>query len=316
LLEAQPCGLRFQLEFGDALAQRIEFAFQRGAALVAAAQPVGQVVVLAALGQQLGFARHLGIQRVLKPALRRGIGQPRQLVAGTAFFGGNRRRLGCGNGDGARQFLAPRGQGAQRKPRFLQLALQRALLLARFGPAALGGDHPVFQLGMAFLAVSQLHVEFFKPALGGDLALLQCLKLGLDLGQVGLDLLAAGARLLGQLAQAQHFDLQRMALVLRFARFTASGGQALAGVQIAGFAASQCRPCLLADQHLRTQAFFQVVDLLRAGQQAGLLRIGRIKTHAVRGDGMAAHDVDRLARQQARARGQGIVQHGRSEAAV
>ena len=60
---------------------------------------------------------------------------------------------------------------------------------------------------MALLAVGQLHVQLFEAALGGDLAFLQVAKLRINLAHVGLDLLAAGSGLFGQLRQAQHFDL-------------------------------------------------------------------------------------------------------------
>ena len=131
-----------------------------------------------------------------------------------------------------------------------------------------------------------------------------------------MNLLTAGTRLLGQLAEAQHFDLQRMALVLAVGGFAARRRQALAGVCISGFGPAQRGFGFFADQQLRAQAFFQVVNVLRAGQQASLRRIRRIKTHAVGADGMAAHDINRLARLQAFARRQRVVQRGRGVAAV
>jgi hypothetical protein len=60
---------------------------------------------------------------------------------------------------------------------------------------------------MALLAVGQLHVQLFKAGLGRH-ALLDIGELGLDFGQIGRRSALAGARLLGQLAQAQGLDLQ------------------------------------------------------------------------------------------------------------
>jgi hypothetical protein len=110
--------------------QRIEFALQRDAALVAAAQPVRQVVVSCA--GLLATRR-----RATRPAQPEATPCAASVSAPVHPGHGLLRRQsttpGGGNGDGARQFLAPRHQGAQRKLRFLQLPLQRALLLARFG---------------------------------------------------------------------------------------------------------------------------------------------------------------------------------------
>jgi len=61
---------------------------------------------------------------------------------------------------------------------------------------------------MAFLAVGQLHVELFKTPLCRHLAFLQLVKLDVNFSHVGLNLPAACAGLLGQLRQAQHFNLQ------------------------------------------------------------------------------------------------------------
>jgi hypothetical protein len=61
---------------------------------------------------------------------------------------------------------------------------------------------------MALLAVGQLHVQLLEARFGRDAALLQLLEQGIDFGQVAGDLLAACARLLRQLGQAQRLDLQ------------------------------------------------------------------------------------------------------------
>ena len=80
---------------------------------------------------------------------------------------------------------------------------------------------------MALLAVGQLHVEFFKATFSGDFALFQVAQLRFNLAHVELNLLAARARLLGQLREAQHFNLQFMRATLAFCSFAPCGSQAL-----------------------------------------------------------------------------------------
>ena len=147
---------------------------------------------------------------------------------------------------------------------------------------------------MALLAVGQLHVQFLEAAFGRDAALLQLLQQRIDFGQVAGDLLAAGAGLLGQLRQAQGLDLQFMGAALRLGGFAARRHQALRSVGVGGLGAHQRRARFFGDQRLGAQLLFQVLDLLLARQQAGLLGVLRVEAHAVRGDGVAALDVDRL----------------------
>jgi hypothetical protein len=167
------------------------------------------------------FALGLQLQRVLQARLRGGVGQARQLGVGPLVFVGQAGGLLGGGLDGALQLAAARVQRALRELRFLRLALQAALLLARLRQLALGLDHALVELRMPLLAVGQLHVEFFEAAFGGDAALLQFLQQRVDLGQVAGDLLAAGPGLLGQLRQAQRLDLQFVRAALRFGGFAA-----------------------------------------------------------------------------------------------
>ena len=169
---------------------------------------------------------------------------------------------------------------------------------------------------MALLAVGQLHVQFFKTRLRGDAALLKVAQLRLDLGQIGANLLAARPGLLGQLRQAQGLNLQLVRAALGLAGLAARGHQALRRVGVQALGTHQRRARLLSDQCLGTQFLLQVFDLLRPGQQAGLLGVLRIKTHAVRAHGMAGCHIDGLARLQLRAAVQRIVQRLRGVAAL
>ena len=200
--------LRIELDIGDALAHRIEFALDLEPALVAGTQPGGEVVVGAALRTELALALQLQRQRVLQTGLRGGIGQPGKLVPGALLLQRDAGGLLLGGFDRARQLCLSRRQAALRVAGFLRLPLQLALLLAAPGQTALGGDHALVELGVALLLVGQLHVEFFEPRLGRDPAFLQSLQQGLDFRQVCGDLLATVAGLLGQLRQPQGFDLQ------------------------------------------------------------------------------------------------------------
>ena len=69
------------------------------------------------------------------------------------------------------------------------------------------------------------------------------------------------------------------------------------------------------NEGLGAQLLLQVFDFLRAGQQAGLFRVGRVKAHAVRGDAVAAGHIDRLAGRELRAQGQGFGQGAGAKAA-
>ena len=130
LFKTKPCGLLFQLELGDALTQRIKLAFQAQAPLVAGAQLVGQVVVLAALGTQISFTFQLHTQGRLQARLGCGIRQARQLFFGALLFLRDCLGLLGRDGDGSGQLFAARCQTTQGKLRLLRLALQCALLLA------------------------------------------------------------------------------------------------------------------------------------------------------------------------------------------
>ena len=133
-----------------------------------------------------------------------------------------------------------------------------------------------------------------KRAFGGDAAFLQLFEQRIDFGQVAGDLLAARAGLLGQLRQAQRLDLQLVRAALRLGGFAARRHQALRRLGVRGLGAHQRGARLFGDQGLGAQLLFEVLDFLLARQQAGLLGILRVEAHAVRRDGMAALDVDRL----------------------
>ena len=145
---------------------------------------------------------------------------------------------------------------------------------------------------MPLLAIRQLHGQLFKAGLGGRSTLLQLIQRGLYLGHIGLNLRRAGTGLLGLLCQAQHVHLQFVGGLLGLGGFTPGGHQTLCRIGIGGFCPHQGSARLFADQGLSTQFFVQMFNFLGARQQARLLGILRIKTHAVRRHRMAGGYVD------------------------
>ncbi len=163
---------------------------------------------------------------------------------------------------------------------------------------------------MAFLAVGELHVQLFETRLGSHRSLLKVRQLGLHFGQIGTDLLAPCPGLLRQLVQAQALDLQFVAPALGFAGLPPGRHQPLRGIGISRLGTDQGGARFLVDERLCPQLFLEVLDFLGAREQARLLRILRIETHAMRADRMPAGNVDRLARPQLAPAVQRFVQRG------
>ena len=159
---------------------------------------------------------------------------------------------------------------------------------------------------MALLAVGQLHVQLFKFRLCRCLALLQILELGIYLAQISAQLLGPCAGLIGQLRQAQRFDLQLMRALRAFLRLAPRAHQALRAIVVSRFCLELPIAAFFQNQGLRAQLLVDVFNLLRPSEQACLLRILRIKAHAVRAHAMPALDVNHLARLQLVARSQGV----------
>ena len=216
-----------------------------------------------------------------------GIAQARQIVVQALLFQSDGLGLlGC-RVEHALEFGLARRQAALPELGFLRLTLQAALLLTRVVQTALGGDHGLVELGMALLAVGQLHVELFKARLGGDATFLQVGQLRIHLTQIAAELFAAGAGLLDQLGQAQELDLDFVRAGLRRAGFLAHRDQPLRRVGIRRLGPHQGEPRLFDDEGLGLDLLVQVLDVLGTGKQAGLLTVLRVKTHAVQADGVA-----------------------------
>ena len=215
-----------------------------------------------------------------------------------------------GGFDAALQFVAACRQRARLEARFLGLALQRALLFTRVGQLAFRGDDGVVQLGVFLLRVAQADVEFFEARFAGGLALFQRFQLGVDLGQLFVQLVAAAGGGVQLLRQAQQFHVQAVGAGLRLAGFTARRLQALAGVGVGRFQAHAGALGVFGDQHLRTLLAVEAFDFLRTGQHAGLFTVGRVKGHGVLADGMALAGHDHFALRQLAALRQRFVDAG------
>ena len=242
--------------------------------------------------------------------------EARQFVLGALSLGTDRLSLlACGfNRPG--QLGAPGVQAAQRKRGFLGLALQAALLLTAFIELAFGVHHPLIELGVALLGVGELHVELFKARFQRHPALLEFIQLLIHLGQVAGNLGAAHTGLLGQLRQAQGFDLQLVGTALALGGLAARGHQALRGIGISRLGPHQSRARFLGNQGLGFELFLQVVDFLGAGQQTGLLRVRRVKRHAMDANTMPRLHKNHLARLQRLAACQRIFKTGRCKTAL
>ena len=180
LRAAQLRRLLFELQLGDALAQRLQAALEQSGAA-------------RRLRAQLGVRSSYSLRCAASAASRSQLQRQRGLQAGL------RRRVV--ERAPARRAAAPpparwpppaaaavsmaRCSSARRAAsvrdcelRLLRLALQCALLLARRGQRALGGDHRLVELGMALLGVGQLHVELFEARFAGGAALVPAPRAG------------------------------------------------------------------------------------------------------------------------------------------
>jgi hypothetical protein len=105
-------------------------------------------------------------------------------------------------------------------------------------------------------------------------------------------------------------NLELVGFGLGFCGLAAGGLQSQGNFGMVGFGAGQGRAGLFDDQALGTQFFFQVFNFLGPGQQTRLLRIGGIKRHPLRADGVATGHIDGLAGLELLTLGQGGVQIG------
>ena len=308
LRAAKRCGLLFELQLGDLLAQRLQAAFGRQALLVEAAQLGTQVVVLAALCTQRGFALELERQRGLQTGLGHGVIQRGQL--GLQLLGGlaiGRHLLGR-RGNGALQFGAPRAEGARLELRLLRLAFERAALLARGGQRALGGDHGFIQFGVALLGHAELLVEFLKARLARGAALCERFELSVQLGQFFVELAAACRGGLGLLGQAHQLDLHLVRAGLGLGRLAAHAAQLDRSLGVSRLGPHQGAAGVVGHQRLRTLLALKVLDLLRPRQQAGLLAVGGVEADRELRHRVAVAGHDDFAMRQLAALGQGFVE--------
>ena len=221
--QPQRRGLFLELEFGDALALGSEsWRSSLQAALVAGAQAAVRSSYYCA-ARAGAFRVHLERQRVAATGLGCGIGQSLSSARpGRAAFRRCRSLLVCCCG--FRSARAVRRVRACRL-RWAKVASwawrSRAAAVHARSAAALGPRSRGRQLGVALLAVGQLHVQFFKLRFGGDSAFLQVVQLGLHFGQVGVNLALRRAASCSPVATGAGFHLQ---LVGRFCASPAARG--------------------------------------------------------------------------------------------
>ena len=254
------------------------------------------------------FALEFGFQRLLQAVFGGSGGEGFQILLGALLLGLQGLQLLGGGAQGALQLGGAGLYAALGKRGLLRGAFQAALLLAAGRQLALAFDHFFVELGMALLGVGQLHVQLLETAFGRHAAFLQVFQQGVNLFQIGTDLVAAGAHLLSLLRQAQHFHLQGMVRGLAFAGFAAGLYQTLAGIGVGYLGTVERGARLFVDELLGTQFLVQVFDFLGARQQAGLFAVLGVKVDAVGGDGVAGLYVDGFTGLQLRALRQRLIE--------
>lgn len=85
-----------------------------------------------------------------------------------------------------------------------------------------------------------------------------------------------------------------MGALSRFGCLATSSGQTLRSVTVGGLSLDQGISRIFADECLRTLLLLETFYLLRTCQQARLLRIRRVKAHAMGAHRMPRGDIDRL----------------------
>ena len=195
--------LRLELQRADLVAQRLQRLLVAEPGLVGAAQALREVVVEAALLAEAPLVLEPRRQGGLQLGLRRLVGELGVLVGERGVGGQVVLQLLARGLDRALELLPPRRERAQLELRFLRLALERALLVARGVERGAGGERRFVELGLALLGDAELDVERVEARLAVLAARRQLGELGLERGALAAELLAPLLRLLGELGQAQ-----------------------------------------------------------------------------------------------------------------
>ena len=225
-------------------------------------------------------------QRGLQLGLRRRIGELRVLVGERRVGGEVGLQLLARGLDLPLELLATCCERAQLELHLLELALERAVLVARRVERAARGAHRLVELGLPLLRDAEPGVERVETALAFAPSRRELGELVLERGALAAELLAPLARLLGELAKADQLEVLAMRVRLQLRRFALARGEVRAGIGARRLGAHQARPRLLADQRLRSRLALQVLDLLGSREEARLLGIGRVE-----GDRELAHRV-------------------------
>ena len=172
--------------------------------------------------------------------------------------------------------------------------LRGALQFAQPGASGLGlgGQGLAFDLGVGEtrLMLGQFLVQRFEAGLGFLARGAQVFLVGRDFLQVLAQARGALAGLLGLLLQARMLELDVVHAARDFGHALARRRDRLGHLLPGDLGAGHGGAGLVGDQLLRLDFALQVLDLLLAGQQAGLFGVGRVEAHAVRVDQMAGLD--------------------------
>ena len=240
----------------------------------ARAQALRQVVVGAAAARRARVSRSsLQRQRLLQPGLGRGVGEPLQLVAQrgvAAALAGELLRRGLDRALAARRG-APPASAARTAPPAPGARARAAARAPRPAPARRAITASSSSAWRSCASPSSASSSS-KRALAGGARSAQLFELRVDLGAVRRRAArAAGwsARPAASGAAARPAADARAVCASRWPRGAAA--RRCGGVGVGGLGAHQRAARLVGDQRLRAQLPLEVLDLLRARQQAGLL---------------------------------------------
>jgi hypothetical protein len=244
---------------------------------------------------------------LLQAGLRGGVGQAGQLLRARCFLAPALRPAGWrfrwrGSARPARLQAALRERG------LLRLALQAALLLAALGSLRSASITRSSSWAWRSWLSASCMSSSSKRASAVTRRSCRSLQLGLHLGQVGA-ICSLRARVCSASWVRRSVSTCSSWARLWFRRFAAQLPPGAASVGIGGLARTRAERASR-NQRLGAQLLVQVLDLLGAGQQAGLLGVLRVKAHAVGGDGMAAGHIDHFAGLQLARAGQRLFQAG------
>ena len=308
LLAVQARGLFLQLQFVDAVAQRLQRTLGGQAGFVGGTQLGRQIVQFETRSVQRFFLDRANIERVLQTGMRGLLVDRFQLGARIFQRRGHTLALLVRDLDAALQFVDAVRHVARGEARVGGGPIEIARLGARGGKRFVErfeGQLVIFETRLQFgeFGIVTLEVRF---RFATQSALLFDLR-G-DFFELFANLRAALRVALMRLRELEHVHLQGVHALRRTLRLLTHIGQRLRGLRVRGFGTDRGSLRLIGEQGLRAHLTAQVFDFLLTGQHAGLFGIGGIQLDADARHDVAGLDDERAAFRQLRAHGERLLQ--------